>query len=142
MHRVTHSTKTAFLAHPKLEWSDALRASVPEVLNELSIPLGHHSSHAQWVVSVSSVDKYTSNSTHEHIQMYMYMWKSDCLGCAALLCLVVCLTLLATFFIPSHPSLKQVHCICAMNGASIHAEFHTQSFFLVGCPRRIREHAY
>ena len=27
--------------------------------------------------------------------------KSDCLGCAVLLCLVVCLTLLASFFLPS-----------------------------------------
>ena len=31
--------------------------------------------------------------------------KSDCLGCAVLLCLV-CLTLLASFFLPSHLSLK------------------------------------
>ena len=34
--------------------------------------------------------------------------KSDCLGCAILLCLVVCLTLLASFFLPSHLSLKHV----------------------------------
>ena len=32
--------------------------------------------------------------------------KSDCLGSAVLLCLVVCLTLLASFFLPS---LKHVH---------------------------------
>ena len=31
-----------------------------------------------------------------------------CLGCAVLLCLVVCLTLLASFFLPSHLSLKHV----------------------------------
>ena len=30
---------------------------------------------------------------------------SDCLGCAVLLCLVVCLTLLVSFFLPSHLSL-------------------------------------
>ena len=33
--------------------------------------------------------------------MYMgvqVVWKSDCLGCAVLLCLVVCLTLLASFY--------------------------------------------
>ena len=35
----------------------------------------------------------------------------DCLGCAVLLCLVVCLTLLASFFPPSHLSLKHV-CVC------------------------------
>ena len=29
------------------------------------------------------------------------LWKSDCLGCAVLLCRVVCLTLLASFFLPS-----------------------------------------
>ena len=36
-------------------------------------------------------------------------WKSDRLGCAVLLCLVVCLTLLASFFLPSHLSLKHLH---------------------------------
>ena len=48
--------------------------------------------------------------------MYMYMQrqlisfrKIDCLGSAVLLCLVVCLTLLASFFLPSHLSLKHVH---------------------------------
>ena len=30
-------------------------------------------------------------------------------GCAVLLCLVVCLTLVASFFLPSHLSLKHVH---------------------------------
>ena len=34
--------------------------------------------------------------------------KSDCLGCAVLLCLIVCLTLLASLFLPSHLSLKHV----------------------------------
>ena len=44
----------------------------------------------------------------------MYM-----LGCAVLLCLV-CLTLLASFFLPSHLSLKHVHtCIVAL-GVTIH----------------------
>ena len=38
---------------------------------------------------------------------YFYMY-SDCLGCAVLLCLVVCLTLLACLFFPSHLSLKHV----------------------------------
>ena len=32
-------------------------------------------------------------------------WKSDCIGCVVLLCLVVCLTLLASFFL-LHLSLK------------------------------------
>ena len=34
----------------------------------------------------------------------IFLRKSDCLGCAVLLCLVVYLTLLATFFLPSHLS--------------------------------------
>ena len=32
------------------------------------------------------------------LYMHVYTWKSDCLGCAVLLCLVVCLTLLAPSF--------------------------------------------
>ena len=35
----------------------------------------------------------------------IFVWKSDCLGCPVLLCLVVCLTLLTSFFLPSHLSL-------------------------------------
>ena len=35
------------------------------------------------------------------IHQLIFLWKSDCLGCAVLLCLVVCLTLLASFFLPS-----------------------------------------
>ena len=38
----------------------------------------------------------------------IFLRKSDCLGCAVLLCLVVCLTLLASSFLPSHLSLKHV----------------------------------
>ena len=34
-----------------------------------------------------------------------------CIGCAVLLCLVVCLTLLASFFLPSRLSLKHVYII-------------------------------
>ena len=54
------------------------------------------------------------------IYMYMYQGSSVGLvnsrctavhvhGCAVLLCLVVYLTLLASFFLPSHLSLKHVH---------------------------------
>ena len=39
---------------------------------------------------------------------FIFLRKSDCLGCAVLLCLVVCLTLLASFFLPSHLSLKYI----------------------------------
>ena len=44
----------------------------------------------------------------EEMSMYMCIYtrqlilllKSDCLGCVVLLCLVVCMTLLASFFLP------------------------------------------
>ena len=38
---------------------------------------------------------------HTYINGSFFLWKSDCLGSAVLLCLVVCLTLLASFFLPS-----------------------------------------
>ena len=39
-----------------------------------------------------------------HPRQLIFLWKSDCLVCAVLLCLVVCTTLLASFFLPSHLS--------------------------------------
>ena len=44
-----------------------------------------------------------------HPRQLIFLRKSDCLECAVLLCLVVCLTLLASLFLPSHLSLKHVH---------------------------------
>ena len=44
-----------------------------------------------------------------HPRQLIFLRKSDCLGCAVLLCLVVCLTLLASFFLASLLSLKHVH---------------------------------
>ena len=42
------------------------------------------------------------NITHVYtIIIYIYIWKGDCLGCVVSLCLVVCLTLLTSFFLPS-----------------------------------------
>ena len=49
-----------------------------------------------------------------HLRQLIFLRKSDCLGCAVLLCLVVCLTLLASFFLPSHLSLKHVH-VCTLS---------------------------
>ena len=46
----------------------------------------------------------TSVECHEFescLRQLFFLRKSDCLGCVALLCLVVCLTLLASFFLPS-----------------------------------------
>ena len=43
-----------------------------------------------------------------HMWQLIFLRRSDCLGCVVLLCLVVCLTLLASFFLPSCRSLKHV----------------------------------
>ena len=41
-----------------------------------------------------------------HLRRLIFLRKSDCLGCAVLLCLVVRVTLLASFHLPSHLSLN------------------------------------
>ena len=48
-----------------------------------------------------------------------------CLGCAVLLCFVVCLTLLTSFFLPSHLSLT----------LGAHAGYSSRSVCLFVCPR-------
>ena len=37
-----------------------------------------------------------------NLVLLIFLRKSDCLGCAVLLCLLVCLPLLASFFLPKH----------------------------------------
>ena len=44
-----------------------------------------------------------------HPRQLIFLWKSDCLGCVVLLCLVVCMHDLAGFF---HLSLTCVQCTC------------------------------
>ena len=44
-----------------------------------------------------------------HPRQLIFPLESDCLGCAVLLCIVVCLTLLASFFLPSHLSNMYTH---------------------------------
>ena len=51
---------------------------------------------------------YMCRGLKSHPRQLIFLRKSDCLGCTVLLCLVVCLTLLASFFLPSHLSLKHV----------------------------------
>ena len=51
---------------------------------------------------------YVCRGLKSHPRQFIFLRKSDCLGCTVLLCLVVCLTLLASFFLPSHLSLKHV----------------------------------
>ena len=53
--------------------------------------------------SVKSVECHGFES---HPRQLIFLRKSDCLGCAVLLWLVVCLTLFASFFPPSHLSLR------------------------------------
>ena len=36
-----------------------------------------------------------------HPRQLIFLWKDDCLGCVVLLCFVVCLTFLASLFLPS-----------------------------------------
>ena len=45
--------------------------------------------------------------------LFIFLWKSDCLGCAVLLCLVVCLTLLASFFL--HSASCVCVCVCVFS---------------------------
>ena len=88
-----------------------------------------------------------SISQHIHIHVYMYN-VHDCLGCAVLLCLVVCLTLLASFFLPSFSSLIKT-CTCRSlgsrgrhNGGSLHCEGEGEHYGGVRCPcqnTRLRE---
>ena len=47
--------------------------------------------------------------TRSHPRQLIFLRKSDCLGCAVLPCLVVCLTLLASFFLPSHLTIMNMH---------------------------------
>ena len=74
------------------------------MLGNLELVRGMHSTMLPTCVSASLIN------------LYMYMWqlifsrKSDCLGCAVLLfALFVCLTLLASFFLPSHLSFKNMY---------------------------------
>ena len=90
---------------------------------EVAVTASNHGfQQASYVNSIATtkVGHISTESVHGIVlSMYMYMptrsrqliflRKSDCLWCAVLLCLVVCLTLLASFFLPSHLSLKHVH---------------------------------
>ena len=54
-----------------------------------------------------------------HCTLYMYM---------GVLCFVVCLTLLASFFLPSHLSLKHVHVVIFCNFcAFVHVHVHVST---------------
>ena len=61
-----------------------------------------------------------SYSQESHLRQLIFLRKRDCLGCAVLFCLVVCLILLA-YFLPSfsHLSLKHVCSIAALKPCDI-----------------------
>ena len=44
------------VTHPEFEWSDALEVTVPQVLNQLPISLGHHTTHSQGVVPAIHIE--------------------------------------------------------------------------------------
>ena len=56
-----------------------------------------------------SVQSVECRGFEAHPRQLIFLGKSDCLGCAVLLCFVVRLILLASFFLLSHLSLKHVH---------------------------------
>ena len=77
-----------------------LRSSHPHTLNNAPTCIGAHT--------------YKAHTFLYNYYTYMCMYPITCtcsctLECAMLLCLVVCFTLLASFFLPSHLSLKHVH---------------------------------
>ena len=60
-------------------------------------------------VRPSAVDGLVDSARPMNVRAHI-LRKSDCLGCAVLLCLVVCLTLLASFLLPSlTPTLSHTH---------------------------------
>ena len=54
-------------------------------------------------------EKHVHHGFESHPRQIIFLRKSNCLGCAVLLCLVVCLTLLASLFLPSLPLIKHVY---------------------------------
>ena len=65
--------------------------------------------HSLYMCTIWSVECHGFES---HPRQLIFLRKSNCRGCAVLFCLVVCLTLLVSFFLPSHLSLKHVQCMC------------------------------
>ena len=60
-----------------------------------------------FALSINVLQIFTCISIHMYVytRQLIFLRESDCLGCSVLLCLVVCLTLLDSFFLPSHLSL-------------------------------------
>ena len=87
----------------------------------------------QWA-GPSVVAQLAPDSTPD--RAHFSLWKSDCLGYAVLLRLVVCLTLLASFFLPYHLSLKHVYLYmytCTVYMYIIHLGSDSQSLIQCTC---------
>ena len=75
----TRDTDKTLPTHPELERSDALGAATPQLMNELSIPLGHHTLHAQGVGPAQRTNQNTATrvpqarecTLHTHTQKKM-----------------------------------------------------------------------
>ena len=77
-----------------------------------------HSSQHKVEDMVDECEDYINYLRNTAVEVHVHLCTCDCLGCTVLFCLVclfVCLTLLASYFLPSHLSLKHVH---------VHVNFH------------------
>ena len=136
---VSHGEEAAFVHNCKLGWSTFsfifhlfILLSVPIIFFHSIVPVGGQIAaffsqiRMKLVLNTKQdISRQLSTRTSENLQgtckskpvavigiylyMYIFLRKNDCFGCAVLLCLVVCLTLLASFFLPSHLSLKHLH---------------------------------
>ena len=99
--------------------NDLLYRSLKEVSGLLLLPhsithsLTHSPTHS---LTHSLTHSYTHPFTHSHMYTSHVITSTTVHvhWCAVLLCLVVCLTLLASFFLRFHLSLKHVHVLCRL----------------------------
>ena len=64
-----------------------------------------------------------------YMDLLIFLWKSNCLGCAVLPC---CLFDLACFFLPSHLSLKRVYLMYGyIAGVLKHMKFHVHIYMYI-----------
>ena len=87
-------------------------------------------------VHVLSTFTHTSSTSWVRVPPEAAHFSIDCLGCAVLLCLVACLTLIASFFLPSHLSLKLMYihaCTCIYMCMCVKGVLQTCSYAYTHC---------